>query len=246
MKQTRHKTEELQHESPVPLYAQLSDIIIDQIKSKMLQPGERIPTERELSETYHVSRITVRRTLSDLVELGYLYKQQGKGTFVHQPKIEDNVLENKSFSSLVLSNGMKPSTKVLAVALQYPSPVDMHLLEVDDKSKILFIHRVRYMNDRPVMLEKNYLAPKYTSLIHEDLDRCSLYELLTSKFQITALRPEKSIEISYATEYEATCLQCKKNDPVILVRELIRDQDGVPVHHTKQIVTGNHFSYKII
>ena len=70
-----------------PLYKQLMDIITQQIKNGTYKPGEKIPTEPELADLYHVSRITVRRTVEELCTQGYLIKHQGKGTFVKSPMI---------------------------------------------------------------------------------------------------------------------------------------------------------------
>ena len=70
-----------------PLYKQLMDIITQQIKNGTYKPGEKIPPEPELADLYHVSRITVRRTVEELCTQGYLIKHQGKGTFVKSPMI---------------------------------------------------------------------------------------------------------------------------------------------------------------
>ena len=72
----------------VPLYQQIYDDIKTLIKKGEYQSGDRIPSDPELSHTYSVSRITVRRAIGDLCTDGYLIKQQGRGTFVGSPRVE--------------------------------------------------------------------------------------------------------------------------------------------------------------
>ena len=66
----------------IPLYYQLEHILRTQIESGEAVPGQRLPTEQELSRQYHISRATVRQALAALVSEGLLYRRQGKGTFV--------------------------------------------------------------------------------------------------------------------------------------------------------------------
>ena len=66
-----------------PLYQQVKDYILKNINNDKYPSGEVIPTERELSESFEVSRYTVRRAITELVHAGYLYRVQGKGTFVY-------------------------------------------------------------------------------------------------------------------------------------------------------------------
>ena len=61
-----------------PLYKQLMDIITQQIKNGTYKPGEKIPPEPELADLYHVSRITVRRTVEELLHTGLSYQASGK------------------------------------------------------------------------------------------------------------------------------------------------------------------------
>lgn len=107
-----------------PLYKQLMNIITQQIKNGTYKPGEKIPPEPELADLYHVSRITVRRTVEELCTQGYLIKHQGKGTFVKSPMIfrKFESQKNMSFSESCRQNdGFRnltycPSAKKLRTA----------------------------------------------------------------------------------------------------------------------------------
>ena len=69
-------------------YSQLYDILLEKILANEWKANDKMPTERELSIRYNVSRVTVRDTLNRLAQAGYIYRIQGKGTFVSVRKIE--------------------------------------------------------------------------------------------------------------------------------------------------------------
>jgi GntR family transcriptional regulator of arabinose operon len=78
-------TDVIDKANPTPLYYQLKRFLSKQIKEKVWLPGHRIPTEEELAKKYNLSRGTIRRAISDLVNEGLLYRRVSKGTFVTEP-----------------------------------------------------------------------------------------------------------------------------------------------------------------
>jgi GntR family transcriptional regulator len=89
----------------LPLYIQLKNIIEEKIKEEDLNPGDIIPSEKELQQEFGVSRITVRQAIKELENEGLVKKKQGKGTFVSFPKLSHelpviyqiNPLENDKY-----------------------------------------------------------------------------------------------------------------------------------------------------
>ncbi len=77
---------------PIPLYFQLKTLIMDEIKNGTYKVGNPIPTEKELSETFQISRTTVQQAITELVQEGWLYRIKSKGTFVSQPKISQDFI----------------------------------------------------------------------------------------------------------------------------------------------------------
>ncbi len=77
---------ELQRGSSAPLYLQIKDALTAQIRAGDLQAHGRLPSERELSEVFNVSRMTARQALQALVWDGLAYARVGKGTFVAGPR----------------------------------------------------------------------------------------------------------------------------------------------------------------
>src|SRR5258708_39864193 len=107
--------------SPLPRYYQLKEIIRERIRSGEWKPGELIPSERELSEQYKISRMTARQAITELVNEGMFYREQGKGTFVSRHKITQQLIRLTGFTEDIKTRGQRPGTKVLSAQM---SPAD--------------------------------------------------------------------------------------------------------------------------
>lgn len=87
----------------------------EQIKDGRLRPDDRLPSERDLSQKYGLSRMTVRQTLAELANEGHLYRVQGKGSFVARPKIDQGLSGLTGFTEDMLKRGVIPGTRVLRI-----------------------------------------------------------------------------------------------------------------------------------
>src|SRR5713101_906477 len=103
--------------SPLPRYYQLKEIIRERIHSGEWKPGELIPSERELSEQYKISRMTARQAITELVNEGLFYREQGKGTFVSRHKITQQLLRLTGFTEDIRARGQRPATSVLSAQM---------------------------------------------------------------------------------------------------------------------------------
>lgn len=146
---------ELDKGSPIPVYYQLKNIILQKIKNGEYPPDTLIPSERELGEALGISRMTVRQALNQLVSEGALTRQKGKGTFVCRTKFEQrNIM---SFSAIVRERGLEPATHLLDFKkdLQYPEINNM--LAIDETKTFYYIKRLRLAGSMPVGIEEVYL-----------------------------------------------------------------------------------------
>lgn len=228
------------------LYKKVKNDIIRQINLGKYKQGQRIPTENELCEKHGVSRITVRRAINDLIRENILVTQRGRGTFVVKKNIDHVLLGGKSFSEICADNGKTVSSKLLQMSICRPSEKDIRFLQVREDELIFYIHRVRYADGIPVMIEKNYFPPQYLSLINYDLESRSLYHILRTDFGLRECISEETIEIARATQDEAAELNIKAGSPVLMTQEFVQDKaTGAPVHRTKQIIVGEGWVYRL-
>src|SRR5512137_426268 len=108
---------DLSRQSKLPLYQQLYDILHGELTRGLWKPGDMLPAESELMQRFGISRITVRQVLDMLVRDGLIYRQQGRGTFVAHPTIEQTQVRIVSFTEDMRQRGFRPGTEVLQAEL---------------------------------------------------------------------------------------------------------------------------------
>jgi GntR family transcriptional regulator len=185
-----------------------------------LKPGDRIPSENELSQMLNVSRITPRQALQELLDSGMVYREQGKGTFVAESKMRD-VQGFSSFTEDMLSRGMKPGSRILT---QEVVSVDENLaaiLHLSPGDPALHLLRLRLADEKPVAIQSTYLPYRLVpGLETEDLTDRSLFEILRRKYFVNPFWTEAAVEAAEATAEKARLLEIKPGSPVLVVRGL--------------------------
>ncbi len=233
----------LEFTGSTPLYIQIKDRLLGDIQAGVLQPGQKIPTEFELSSAYGVSRITVRNAVLELVKTGHLVRRQGKGTYVYKPAHGENALINQSFTTVCAQSGIMPGSRIVVASIRTAGEDDIKELKLSKGSKVLYMERVRYANGSPVVLEYNFLPERFAPVIHELKDDMSLYSLLESRFKTGRLNSVKRICLSKTNAYQSGLLGVKKSTTVIYVHEIVYDIKNVPVHRTLQYILADRFEY---
>src|SRR3954470_22423656 len=93
--------------SKAALYKQIQNNITSQIKLGKLKPGDRVPSEKELAESFNVSQITSKHALIGLAEEGLIYRVKGKGSFVSEQHSLDQT-KNKGLIGLIFPTMVMP------------------------------------------------------------------------------------------------------------------------------------------
>jgi len=232
----------IDREGTIPLYQQLIDVLRSALLCGEIQPGERIPTESELSTQYKVSRITVRKAIEVLAEEGLLVKKQGRGTFAEKPKFERKIIDPVSFSASCTYKGMRPGSRMLQRFVRSADSVEKKILGLGQEGEILYIQRLRFADNEPLLVENNYFPlPEYEFLLDKDIDSHSLYETITSESGKKISSAHKTIEITLAAKNEATLLNVKIGSPLFYLRGTVFDELNQPVHLTAQFIRGDRF-----
>src|SRR3954470_16697152 len=140
----------IDHHSPVPKYSQLREILLDLVETE-LDEDQSIPSERELSARFGLSRMTVRQAVDHLVSEGRLYRVQGKGTFVARPKI-DMPLRLTSFTEDMRSRGMTPGARDLGRRVVPATAAVARELGLEIGAAVFVIERLRTADGVPMAL----------------------------------------------------------------------------------------------
>ncbi|MFS0779948.1 GntR family transcriptional regulator [Neobacillus sp. 3P2-tot-E-2] len=206
-------------ESPLPLYYQLKELIKKEIEEGKLTPGEMIPSERDLGERFEISRPTVRQAINELVNEGILNRKKGLGTFVAKPKISQQFLENlTSFQNEMKAKGLPYSTKVIEQKEVLSSP-ELESVFGEGYSSYIFIKRLRYIKDNPVVVVSTYIPKQLApDLINADLTNASLYETLQLNYNLKIQRAQRVMEAVVASDEDAKWLELEKVSAAMFIK----------------------------
>lgn len=230
--------------SPVPRYHQLKEILRERIRSGEWKPGDLIPSERELSENYSISRMTARQAITDLVNEGVFYREQGKGTFVTRNKITQQLMRLSGFTEDINARGQHPSTKVLSARLGPADEITAERLRITLGQTIVFLERLRLADGEPLAIERSQLHFKSCEkLLEEDLEQNSLYRLLEAKFGLPLMEAEQEIEAGLARADEAETLHIPVGSAVLLTRRTTFTDRNLPIEYAKAVYCGSKYTF---
>ncbi|NQG96912.1 GntR family transcriptional regulator [Streptococcus suis] len=232
--------------SDKPLYLQLVDVLELKIRETM-KPNEKLFSERELTQVYGVSRITVRLALQELEKRGFVYKKHGKGTYVSEilePAVDLSTAY--SFTDQMRKMGKRPQTKILSFRTIEASDFLSVQLQVEIGSAIIELERLRLADGIAMMLERTYLPYHlFENLTVAALERMPLYELFSEEFGQTVRLAEEEFYASIALENEAKLLEIKNGSPVLhLIRKTFNNKNRM-IEYTFSIARADLFRYKI-
>ncbi|AEB75327.1 GntR family transcriptional regulator [Clostridium botulinum] len=235
-------------ENPLPLHYQLKEIIRELIENDELKSGDIIPTERELCKIQNVSRMTVNKAILALVNEGLLHRQQGKGTFVSEPKKMHQLSELKGFTEEMNSKGFKTKTKILSFEIKESTKKLQNIFSLDDQNKkIIEIIRLRETDKEPVAIETTILPYSlFSNMTKNSLDGKSLYQTFKTKYNYYPEKAKQVIEPIKLNDYECTLLNQKKNALALLFSRTTYTKQNSVIEFTKAIFRSDIYKYEMI
>lgn len=232
--------------SKAPLYFQLKERVREQIEAGILKPGDKLPSERELSLSYGMSRMTVRQGLTELANEGLLYREQGKGTFVALPKISQGLMKLTSFTEDMLRRGLRPGGLVLSLGVVEANHHTAAALDLGEERRVYRFERLRLADDHPMALEITHLPYHlFPDLAGEDLSNRSLYAILESKYGVRVERASQSLEPVVANHYEAEILGIAPGAPLLLLERVTYSAGERPVEYVKSLYRGDRYKFVV-
>lgn len=229
---------------PIPLYYQIKTRLLEMIERGQLTPGDRVPSERELTEQFSVSRMTARQALIELETQGYLHRVQGKGTFVATPKVEQPLNGLTSFTEDMRRRGLKPGAEVLSVGEVLAGGKVASLLDLPETASVFRLERLRLAAGQPMALETSHVpAALCHGLSASDFRDQSLYKILADICHIKLVRATQSLEAVPASAYEAEVLGVREGTPLLLLERVSRDVNDRPVEYVRSLYRGDRYRF---
>jgi len=229
--------------SHIPIYVQIEDILKQKIMLGEYKVGESIPSERDLSEQFHVSRMTVRQSITNLVNDGLLYRSKGRGTYVASPKLEQPLNGLTSFTEDMRARGLEPSSKVLRFEKIIP-PFDISrelLLEKDEE--VFFIVRIRNADHEPMAIERTYIPVNIFPDLDQNKITGSLYALVEDTYQRKIGKAIQQMEASIVSKDDSKYLHIDTNAVVLIIKRTSFLEDGQPFEIVRSAYRADRYKF---
>lgn len=240
---SRHRIE---RDSPLPLYHQLKQILLDEIDSGRWKPGELMPGELELQGLYGLSRTTVRQAMRELEIEGRIARQRGRGTFVAPPKLAHSPEPTASLTDTLEGRGIRPAWRLLSARRELPPRDVAENLGADGDTTILCVRRLRLADDEPIGIHVAYVAPAFGDLFDRArLEHGRSLDYLNVGRALDGSRAERVLDAVSAGDRDADALGVDAGTPLLRVRRTVVSEGGKPMEHLCAVYRGDRFEYRI-
>ncbi|WP_119327072.1 GntR family transcriptional regulator [Companilactobacillus musae] len=227
----------------VPVYIQIHNEIRKEIESGKWAVGERIPSERQLSQDFDVSRMTLRQAIQTLVDEGILQRQVGSGTYVASSKVQEKMSGTTSFTEITESQGKKPSSKTVSYHVADPSISELEKLKLKEGDQVLRMERIRYADKQPICFEVATIPIGIVNSLNKKDITSSLYKALEDKAGLKLGNATQTVSAILASEKIANFLNVKRGSAVLRVRQITTLDDGRPFEYVRSQYAGDRFEF---
>ena len=234
---------EINKKSPVPIYFQLKQIILEKIKKGEWVPNSSISSERELCEIFEVSRMTIRQAINELVSEGILYREKGRGTFVSEPKIEQSNI--MSFTEAATSKGLEAETLVKRFEIEVPDLSIMEKLGLQSHEDVYYLQRVRMVENQILGIEEIYLPVSYCPDLKDDDLSGSLYKILKEKYDYTIDHIQTSLEAVIPDEYELKLFNSNNVIPMLKVTSVNITDKNLKLYYEESLYRSDKYIFNV-
>ena len=210
-----------------------------QIEEKRFAPGDKLPTEYELSRQFMVNRHTVRRALSDLQEKGVVESTQGRGTFVCRRRQPATLHRRPRFTEAVLNQGRRPDSRLLRLDVRAASPIVASELDLHPGAPVVFLERLRIVDDEPVGLSLHHFsAERFPGFPEMYRVRGTITQTLIDSGVPDYTRQKTRISARMSQAREAEFLRLPRHIPLLVQRYVNVDGLGRPLEYGESLSGG--------
>ena len=240
------KEKEIDKNSPIPIYYQLKEILLEFIKYSEI--GTALPTEHQLCVRYQISRPTTRQALREVENSGNVKKIKGKGIFIiSEPKIDQFLINIEDFEDSMKRHGHITKAKILELSETVNDSRGCSALKVPMGTKLFVLRRVIYGNDVPMVLSLSYLpAAKFPDFKKMDFVNKSLLEIIKDEYCYDICKVTKSLESKLIGDFEAELFGVKMGFPIQYVETTCYIDKDTPIEFTMERYRADKNKFNII
>jgi GntR family transcriptional regulator len=210
------------------------------------KPDQMLPSENELVGEFNVTRVTVRNAMKKLKDEGKIRTEKGKGSFVNQPKIVQNLDKIYSIGRDLDKNHYKLQSEKIEIFKELPNSVVREQLQLEDGEAVIVIKIVRGLEDTPVVLQMCYLPAKLVPEITlEDLEASTIYNVLETKYNVNLRKAIEYLDPIVADEYYSDILAVEVNTPLFMTERITYTDFEKPVEYRKCVIRSDKFRFAV-
>lgn len=230
-------------------YHKIASDIKEDILRGNYKPNEQLPFEKELCEKYNSSRMTVKKALDLLVAEGLIVKRRGSGSFIKDITEEEiqGIIEKKQFSGLTnTSLGHEVTSKVLDFEIAKADEKIASTFKIDIGDFVYFIHRVRYIDGEPIVIEKTYMPLSIASDMKLENVNGSIYNFLQKKLGLKIQSAHSTVRVKKADESDKENLLLMDNETIAEVEKVVYLENGKAFEYSFTRHRYDKFEFKAI
>ncbi|HDK7163502.1 TPA: trehalose operon repressor [Clostridium botulinum] len=225
-------------------YLTIYNEISNKIENNKIQSGEKLSSENEMMKEYNVSRDTIRKALNLLESNGYIQKVKGKGSFVLDiNKFDFPVSGLTSFKELSTRMGVESNTLVKELKLIKPDIFLMKQLNLSKNDDVWKVIRVREIDNKKIILDKDFFNKKYVPLLTKDICENSIYEYLENELGLKISFAKKEITVQQATQEDKSYLDFENYNMIVVVKNYIYLDDMSLFQYTESRHRPDRFKF---
>jgi GntR family transcriptional regulator, N-acetylglucosamine utilization regulator len=233
----------LSRTAPQPLYHQLKLLILRQIEAGKWKPGDQLPTEDELAGRFQVSKITVRHALRELSGQGYIRREQGRGTFVERPRMQQGPRELTSFTDEMRRHGLVSRSRVLEQGIIAAPAASSTPLAIREGAPVFRLRRLRLADGQPMAVQTAFLPIDLVPGIDRmEFADASLYEILQSRYSLNPASARETYRVVVLDREEAELLDVRTGSPGMGVERVTSLADGRPLEYVESVMRSDRYT----
>jgi GntR family transcriptional regulator len=236
----------MRNQDGIAYYRQIADILIRRIHSGDYQPGEQLPSDRDLSSEFGHNRHTIRRALEIIEDQRLITRQQGRGTFVatELPSATKKIQLPIGLIDITQRLGQRPDAHLLNIQVGPFGRVSKPL-RLKGADQVIYIQRLRLIDNEPAILEHIYVPHTLTpDLEQQDLSQ-SLRNMMAERYGLVVTCKEIEFEPILSSSYISQQLGISVGSPVIMEKRLSFANGEIPCEYSEHIYRGDRFAFTL-
>lgn len=225
-------------------HTRVYNAVKEDILTGRLRYGERLYNEKWMCESYQVSRTTLRRAIDELIEEGFLERRPNRGVYVKYSKFDPASDRPFSIFQELRKSGVVPSSKILFFSRREAGEKFARIFEVGPDERLLEIHRLRFANDKPIMINHLYFIERlFPDFNPWRLTDGSLHEILKEDYHVKIANSVQKVDAVSASKVEADLLDVAFRTPLLHTTSRVTSEDGYIVDYQETWINTRRVPY---